>query len=106
MWLIFYLLTDTPTDDCFDMLKLPKVFWLAFFLCLLTKLSTFYFNRNSKPLVCVQSMEGLSARSVIINAACQFVILLYLFDNETSYVVLFSSVMVSGTYAARPCLYM
>jgi hypothetical protein len=40
-------------------------------------------------------MEGLSARSVIINAFCQLVILLYLFDNETSYVVLFSSVLVS-----------
>jgi hypothetical protein len=44
----------------------------------------------------LQSMEGLSARSVLINAFCQLVILLYLFDNETSYVVLFSSVLVSG----------
>lgn len=38
-----------------------------------------------------KSMEGLSARSVLINAFCQLVILLYLFDNETSYVVLISS---------------
>lgn len=40
-----------------------------------------------------KSMEGLSARSVLINAGCQLVILLYLFDNETSMVVLFSSVV-------------
>uniref|UniRef100_A0A7S0RTS6 Cleft lip and palate transmembrane protein 1 n=1 Tax=Chlamydomonas leiostraca TaxID=1034604 RepID=A0A7S0RTS6_9CHLO len=38
-----------------------------------------------------KSMEGLSARSIIINAFCQLVILLYLFDNETSFVVLLSS---------------
>ncbi|KAJ9510859.1 hypothetical protein QJQ45_027731 [Haematococcus lacustris] len=43
-----------------------------------------------------KSMEGLSARSVIINAVCQLIILLYLFDNETSYVVLFSSVVGTG----------
>jgi hypothetical protein len=36
-------------------------------------------------------MEGLSARSIIINAFCQLVIFLYLLDNETSYVVLISS---------------
>ena len=34
--------------------------------------------------------------SVLINACCQLVILLYLFDNETSYVVLFSSVVGCG----------
>lgn len=38
-----------------------------------------------------RSMEGLSARSILVNAFCQFVILLYLFDNETSTVVLISS---------------
>lgn len=42
----------------------------------------------------MQSMEGLSARSVIINAFCQLVILLYLLDNDTSFVVLFSSFLV------------
>lgn len=42
-----------------------------------------------------QSMEGLSARSVIINAFCQLVILLYLLDNDTSFVVLLSSAVVS-----------
>ncbi|KAF5833872.1 transmembrane protein [Dunaliella salina] len=40
-----------------------------------------------------KSMEGLSARSVLINAFCQLVILLYLFDNETSFVVLLSAVL-------------
>jgi hypothetical protein len=36
-------------------------------------------------------MEGLSARSIMINAFCQLVIFLYLLDNETSMVVLASS---------------
>jgi len=43
-----------------------------------------------------KSMEGLSARSVIINAVCQLVILLYLIDNETSMVVLFSAFIGTG----------
>ena len=38
-----------------------------------------------------RSMEGLSARSILVNAFCQLVIVLYLFDNETSTVVLISS---------------
>ncbi|GFR48649.1 hypothetical protein Agub_g10603 [Astrephomene gubernaculifera] len=43
-----------------------------------------------------KSMEGLSARTVAINAFCQVVILLYLFDNDTSFVVLLSSVLGTG----------
>ena len=31
-----------------------------------------------------RSMEGLSARSVLVNAFCQLIILLYLFDNEST----------------------
>jgi Cleft lip and palate transmembrane protein 1 (CLPTM1) len=38
-----------------------------------------------------KSMEGLSARSVMINAFCQVVIFFYLLDNETSVVVLGSA---------------
>jgi len=38
-----------------------------------------------------KSMEGLSARSIVINFFCHAVIFLYLLDNETSWVVLFSS---------------
>lgn len=38
-----------------------------------------------------KSMKGLSARSILINAGCQLIICLYLFDNETSTVVLISS---------------
>lgn len=38
-----------------------------------------------------KSMEGLSARTILINAGCQLVIFLYLLDNETSMVVLFSA---------------
>lgn len=38
-----------------------------------------------------KSMKGLSARSILINSVCQLIITLYLFDNETSTVVLLSS---------------
>lgn len=38
-----------------------------------------------------KSMEGLSARTICINAFCQLVIFLYLLDNETSMVVLLSA---------------
>lgn len=38
-----------------------------------------------------KSMEGLSARSIVVNAFMQLIIFLYLLDNETSMVVLFSS---------------
>lgn len=40
-----------------------------------------------------KSMEGLSARTIMINVFCQLVILLYLLDNDTSFVVLLSSGM-------------
>jgi hypothetical protein len=42
-----------------------------------------------------KSMEGLSARTIIINAFCQLVIFLYLLDNETSAVVLLSAGVIS-----------
>jgi len=38
-----------------------------------------------------KSMEGLSARTVVINAFMQVIIFLYLLDNDTSMLVLFSS---------------
>lgn len=38
-----------------------------------------------------RSMEGLSARSILINAGCQLVVFLYLMDNDTSFVVLISA---------------
>ena len=38
-----------------------------------------------------RSMEGLSARSILINAGCQLVVFLYLMDNQTSFVVLASA---------------
>ena len=40
-----------------------------------------------------KSMEGLSGRSVVFNAACQLIIFLYLCDNETSWMILMSSGM-------------
>ena len=38
-----------------------------------------------------KSMEGLSSRSVVVNAVCQLVVFLYLCDNETSWMILISS---------------
>jgi hypothetical protein len=38
-----------------------------------------------------KSMEGLSLRTIIINSFFQLVIFLYLADNDTSWMVLFSS---------------
>eukprot|EP00884_Botryococcus_braunii_P022883 jgi/Botrbrau1/9279/Bobra.0111s0007.1 len=38
-----------------------------------------------------KSVEGLSVRTILFNCACQLIILLYLLDNDTSMVVLFSS---------------
>ncbi|MEW5318935.1 MAG: hypothetical protein WDW38_010117 [Sanguina aurantia] len=43
-----------------------------------------------------KSMEGLSAKTVLINAVCQLVILGYLFDNDTSFVVLLSATLGTG----------
>jgi hypothetical protein len=40
-----------------------------------------------------KSMEGLSARTVVFNAACQLVVFLYLLDNDTSWMVVASSGM-------------
>jgi len=40
-----------------------------------------------------KSMEGLSLRSMVVNAAFQIVILLYLADNDTSFMVLVSNAM-------------
>ena len=35
-----------------------------------------------------RSMEGLSARTVIINAGCQVVVFLYILNNETSMLII------------------
>jgi hypothetical protein len=36
-------------------------------------------------------MEGLSVRTILLNAGMQFIIFLYLLDNDTSWVILISS---------------
>ncbi|KAL1209757.1 hypothetical protein V5N11_020088 [Cardamine amara subsp. amara] len=43
-----------------------------------------FWNKN-------KSMEGLSAKSVVLNFICQFIIFLYLLDNDTSWMILASS---------------
>lgn len=42
------------------------------------------FWRNNK------SLEGLSVKSIMLNVVCQFIIFLYLLDNETSWLILMS----------------
>ncbi|URE08352.1 Cleft lip and palate transmembrane protein 1 [Musa troglodytarum] len=43
-----------------------------------------FWNKN-------KSMEGLSAKSVVVNFICQLIVFLYLLDNETSWMILASS---------------
>ncbi|CAB4309012.1 unnamed protein product [Prunus armeniaca] len=43
-----------------------------------------FWNKN-------KSMEGLSAKSVIVSFICQFIVFLYLLDNDTSWMILISS---------------
>ncbi|PQM34949.1 cleft lip and palate transmembrane protein 1 homolog [Prunus yedoensis var. nudiflora] len=43
-----------------------------------------FWNKN-------KSMEGLSAKSVIVSFICQLIVFLYLLDNETSWMILASS---------------
>lgn len=46
-----------------------------------------------------KSLEGLSVRSILISFGCQFIIFLYLLDNETSWMILLSagvSVVIEG----------
>ncbi len=38
-------------------------------------------------------MEGLSARSVVINFFCQLIVFLYLLDNDTSWMIILSAGM-------------
>lgn len=43
-----------------------------------------FWNKN-------KSMEGLSAKSVIVSFICQLIVFLYLLDNDTSWMILISS---------------
>ncbi|KAK8492140.1 hypothetical protein V6N11_082297 [Hibiscus sabdariffa] len=43
-----------------------------------------FWNKN-------KSMEGLSAKSVVVSFLCQLIVFLYLLDNETSWMILASS---------------
>lgn len=53
-----------------------------------------------------ESMKGLSARSILINCSCQVVIFLYLLENETSTLILFSnglSLMIEFWKVTKAC---
>ncbi|KAM0940210.1 hypothetical protein DsansV1_C19g0161481 [Dioscorea sansibarensis] len=56
----------------------------SFFDMLAFKNDIQFWNKN-------KSMEGLSARSVVVNFFCQLIVFLYLLDNETSWMILASS---------------
>lgn len=43
-----------------------------------------FWNKN-------KSMEGLSAKSVVVSFVCQLIVFLYLLDNDTSWMILASS---------------
>ena len=43
-----------------------------------------FWNKN-------KSMEGLSAKSVVVSFICQLIVFLYLLDNDTSWMILASS---------------
>jgi hypothetical protein len=38
-----------------------------------------------------KNLEGLSVRTIFVNCITQFIILLYLFDNDTSWIILISA---------------
>ncbi|GMH33600.1 hypothetical protein BSKO_01434 [Bryopsis sp. KO-2023] len=40
-----------------------------------------------------KSMKGLSAKSIMINTACQLIVTLYLLDNETNFMVMFGQIV-------------
>ncbi len=72
-------------------------FWSRFFYSLKVLVSAWciiiafdadiqFWNKN-------KSMEGLSARSVVINFFCQLIVFLYLLDNDTSWMIILSAGM-------------
>ena len=70
----------------------PYLLALTFFVSLLhTVFDMLAFKNDVGFWRKTKSMVGLSARTVVINCFCQTVIFLYLVDNDTSMVVLFSS---------------
>lgn len=40
-----------------------------------------------------KSMKGISAKSILINTACQLIVTLYLLDNETNFMVMFGQIV-------------
>ena len=45
------------------------------------------------------TLEGISVRTIVLNTVCQVIILLYLLDNETSWMILFSAFIGIGIEA-------
>lgn len=97
-------------------IHLEPRFWYVLVLCILNYFSVIWLSMEAIACACMffcgssltkllmtclqadiqfwnknKSMEGLSARSVVINFACQFIVFLYLLDNETSWMIIVSA---------------
>lgn len=90
-WLLALTLGISLLHMAFDMLAfkngtIPVLFPHSSLLTL-SFLSDIQFWKNNK------SMEGLSVRTIYFNLVCEGIIFLYLLDNQTSWMVLFSAGM-------------
>ena len=78
----------------------PWVLALTFIVSILHTLFEFLaFRNNVKFWRNKKTLVGLSARTIAWNAVCQLIVMLYLLDNDTSWMVLFSSGMALLTEA-------
>lgn len=86
--------TENDADEFKRMLveTNPYLLGLTFAVTLLHSLFDFLaFKNDIQFWKNKKSLEGLSVKTIFINAVCQFIIFLYLLDNETSWVVIISS---------------
>ncbi|KAG5192537.1 cleft lip and palate transmembrane protein 1-domain-containing protein [Tribonema minus] len=88
------LQSESETDSIVDMLgdTSPWLLVLTFLISALHSIFDFLaFKSDVSFWRKRRSLEGLSVRSMVVNCFFQIVITLYLFDNETSYLILVSS---------------
>lgn len=85
----------------FDFLAFKNGEWLFFYIAILcaswnywdsiTACLIFFFPTDIQFWNKNKSMEGLSAKSVVVSFICQLIVFLYLLDNDTSWMILASS---------------
>ncbi|KAH8068776.1 apoptotic process [Aureococcus anophagefferens] len=90
------LQSDGESDVIREMLSDTEP-WLLALTCLVSMLHMVFeglaFKNNVKFWRNKKTLEGLSARTIALNCVFQLVILLYLLDNDTSWMILISSSM-------------